>query len=132
MVQAPAEHEPRADPRGHHHVDDVVEPPAGAEGDLRERAQVGVVVELDRDLEPAGELVARLHARPAGEDGRAHDSLVAVDRRREGDARSDDAGAVDARLDQRLGGQVGRRVQGLLGRLVDVELEEALGEDGGR
>ena len=130
VIEAAAEHEPGADAGRHHHVDDVCEPPPCAEGDLRERTQVGVVVELDRNLQPAGELFARLDACPAREHGRADDPLLAVDGRRRAPSRSDHAAALDARLGQHARRPVRPRRRETPRGAVHVELDEALGQDG--
>ena len=54
---------PGADARRDHHVDHVREAAAGAERDLGERAEVGVVVDRDGQVEPPRELARRRSAR---------------------------------------------------------------------
>jgi hypothetical protein len=132
VVQPSAEHEPRADAGGHHHVDDVREPSPGAERDLGERPEIGVVVELDRDLEPAGELLAGLDAGPIGEHRGALHALVPVDRRRQGHPRADDPRPVDSRIRHDVRRELRGCVERILGGGVHVELDQGLREHGGR
>ena len=120
-------------PGGHHHVDDVARPAAGAEGDLRERAEVGVVVELDAGSRAGARAPRRPGYRPSRA-GRSSRRLpfVAVDRRRERHAGADDA-ASGRRPPRRARSAASSAAasSASCGRLVDVELDEALGEDGG-
>ena len=72
-MQPAVEDQPGADARRDHHVDHVAEPARGAERDLRQRAEVRVVVDRDRKVEPPRELRAHVEARPVGEDHRVAD-----------------------------------------------------------
>ena len=60
-----AEHEPAADAVRGAHVDDVLLAAGGAEADLRERAEVGVVVDVHRQAEPLAEQLRAPRHRPS-------------------------------------------------------------------
>ena len=128
VVQTTSQDEAGADAGGHHHVDHVGEPAARAEGHLRERAEVRVVVHLDLDAQTLRELLARVDARPARHDRRGHRSLVPVERPRERHAGADQAAAVGPRLGEHLGGEVGRGVERRGGIVVDLERDDAFRE----
>ena len=123
--------EPAADARRDHDVDHVGEPAGGAERDLRQRAEVRVVVDRDRQVEPPRQLGARIQARPVGEDHRVADASRSGRpgrrcpcRRRSRRERSM-PGLAQHDVHQR---DRGVERGGL--RVVDVELELALGEHG--
>src|SRR3954463_5883007 len=133
VVEAPAEHEARADARGDLDVQDVGQAARGADRDLAERTEVGVVVDLDRDVEAALELRGGPQADPVGQDHRRADGAGArVDRAGQADAGADDPRAVHVGLGQNLVDHLGGGVQGAARGGVDVDLGGALGQDRAR
>ena len=130
-VQAAVEHQPGADARRDHQVDEVLGVAPGAERGLGQRGEVGVVVDEDRQLEPAVHLVGGGDADPAGQDrGRADDAgrrggsgRAGTCRRRSRAPASTPASASTS--PHELGGGV----EALVGEVVGVELLLALGED---
>ncbi len=117
-------------PRGDLDVDEVGGVARGAERGLGERAEVRVVVDGDREVEAHAHLVRGGDADPAGEDrGGADDARGLLDRARQAHAGADHLRALDARVVERLGDELGGRVQAVARRVVGVELEAALGED---
>ena len=106
--------------------------PAGPEHELGERAEVGVVVEMDGQADPSLEFVAEVVADPAGKDRGADTEARLVDRTSQGDAGSEHAvprhgSVVEHGIDHRH-----RVLQPLAGVVVDVGQGLALGEDGER
>jgi hypothetical protein len=126
--------EARADAGGDHHVDGVAGVARGAQRDLGERAQVGVVVEVDREVaEAAAHLGGHREALPAGQDrGRADGAAVVVDRARERHADADHVGVAEAGLGEQLVDELGGGVERVLGVVVDVLGPHRLGEHGAR
>ena len=129
-VGAAVDDQPGADARGDHHVERVARVAGRAERDLGQRAQVGVVVEVDGQVAEAPAHLGRDgEALPAGEDrGRAHRAAVVVDRARQRHADADDLGVAEAGLREQLVDELGRRVERALGVVVDVLGADRLGE----
>ncbi len=129
-VEPAVEDEPGADPRGDLEVDQVAGVAPGAERRLGQRAEVRVVVDHHRDVEPAAHLGLRGHADPARQDRRpAHDALAGLDRPGQAHAGADHRGAVDAGVGERLLDELRRGVQALLRVMVGVERLRPLGQD---
>ena len=129
-VEPPAEDQPRADAGRELEVDEVRRAASRAVGQLGQRAEVRVVVDADRDVEPPPHLLAGGHADPA----RAGSPRSRQRRRRarragQPEAGADHARALDAGLGERLADQVERHVEALVRRVVDVHRRRALGED---
>ena len=103
---------------------------SGSEDRLGERADVGVVVDVDRQAEPRRELLRDRHPDPAGQDrGGADGAGRLVDRARQADPRAEQPAAVDAGLGEHLVDQSDRSVERVLRVVVDVEGALRLGED---
>ncbi len=83
-MEPAVDHDPGADARRDHHVDHVRQAAAGAERELGESAEIGVVVDGDVQVEPRRELLGGVRARhqPGRITGRA-DRAVERDRPRE-------------------------------------------------
>ena len=129
-IQAAVEDQPRADPAGHLEVDEVARVAGGPERGLGKSAEVRVVVDEDRDVEPAAHLPYRRHANPTGQDRRgAHHAVLLTDGSRQAHAGADHLARVDAGLGQQLHDQIGGGVEPLLGGVVGVERHGPLGED---
>jgi hypothetical protein len=128
--RAPVEDEARADAGREAQVGHHVGPAAGPERRLAEGADVGVVVEVDRQPEPRLHLGGGVEADPAGQDRlRVHEPALAVDRARQAHAGGEHAAARDAGLLNQLGDQPGGGVERVLRGGVDLELGVALGQD---
>ena len=104
------------------HVDPVRDAAARAERELAERAEVRVVVDLDLDADPRAQLLGGVAADPARKDRRRVDHLrAAVVRAGKAHARADDAVALDTRLREHVVDEPRRRVERLVGVVVDVD-----------
>ena len=121
---------PGPDPGGDHHVDRVAGVAGRAERDLGERAEVGVVVEVDGQVaEAPAHLRRHREALPAGQDRRRpHRAAVVVDRARERHADADHVAVAEPGLREQLVDQLGGRVERALGVVVDVLGADRLGE----
>ena len=127
-MQPAVEDQPGADARRDHHVDHVAQAARGAERDLGQRAEVRVVVDRDREVEPPRQLRAHVEVRPVGEDHRVPDRPGQVDRARDAHPDADhvvaaERGLAEHDVDERDGG-----VERSGGRVVDVEVELPLGQ----
>ena len=110
---AAVDHEAGADARRQAQVGHHVGAAADAEGRLAQRADVGVVVEVDGQPEALLHLRGRVEPDPAGQDRlRVHAAALAVDRAGQAHARGEDAAALDARLLDQLGRPAWRRCRG--------------------
>ena len=121
-------------PAGHHDVDRVAGAEGGAERDLGERAEVGVVVEVDGQVaEAAAQLGRDREALPAGQDRRRADrAALVVDRPRERHADAEHAVCAEAGLGEQVVDELGGAVERALGGVVDVLRAHRLGEHGAR
>ena len=129
----PVDHHARADPAVELEVDHVGAAVAGAPRELRERLEVGLVVDGDRNPQLVAQLLGDVHRRPAGQDRRRRRCPGrAVDRAREADPGAEQPVAVDAPGVERLGHRVGDRRHPLLGgvlvQLADRRPEHAVRE----
>ncbi len=131
--QAPAGDEPAADAGGDLEVGDLGAALRRAPCELGKGAQVGVVLDGHRQVEPRAGLGRRVDSDPAGQDRRVPDRAgQAVDRRRKAHDRADHPAAVQLGLVEDLVDEVACLRKALAGRRVDVELAPALGEHGVR
>ena len=102
--------QPGADSRRHLDVGDLLTPGPGPPVCLRERSEVGVVVDDGGHTQALSQLIRELDARPAGQDvGGGHDLVGMGDRRRQADGGPDHELPVDVRrleqlVDERAGG----------------------------
>ena len=129
-VQAAVEDQAGADPGGDLQVDQVAGVAAGAERGLGQRAEVRVVVDHHRDVEPAAHLGGGGHPDPAGQDrGRADRAVALVDRAGQAHAGADHGLAGDARVGQRLDHELGGHLEAFLRVVVGIQRAGALGED---
>jgi hypothetical protein len=127
---ATVDHQSRADARRQAQVGHDVRAAAHSECRLAERADVGVVVEVDGELEALLHLAGGVQAHPAGQDRlRVHEAARAVDRAGQAHAGGEDAVALDAGLVDELVNQARGGVERVLGGRVDLELRVGLGED---
>ena len=133
-VRAAVDDQSRADARRHHHVDRVAGVAGGAERDLGERAEVGVVVEMHRQVAEAPAHLGRDgETLPAGEDrGRADGAAVVVDRPGQRHADADHVRGAEAGLLEQVLDELGGGVERALGVVVDVLGPHRLGEHGAR
>ena len=133
VVEPPVEDEAGADPGGDLDVDEVRAVAPSAPHDLRQSAEVGVVLDAHRQAELGLHERLRARADPAGQDGRVPD-LAAVAAQRAWKAHADAGDAVGRHADvveQPTDEAPGQR-DALVGLVVDVERLLGLGEDGVR
>ncbi len=130
-VEQPAVHDqPGADAGRDLQVGGVAAAGRRAPVELGQRAEVGVVVHVDRQLEPRRERLRRSDSHPAGQDrGRPHAPRAHVDRPGQAEAYADHVAARDARLGQHLLDQLRGRVEAGLGGVVGLHGALGLGED---
>src|SRR5438874_1896420 len=101
--QAAVDDQPGTDSRRGLDVGEVRAVTTRAPGQLRERSEVGIVLDLHRDPEPALHLRCDAKTDPARKDGRgAGGAVLAVDRSRDADPGADQAAPVEPRLGQGL------------------------------
>ena len=125
----PPEIEPGADAGGDLDVGDLGPTLRRAPNQFGERAEVGVVLDLDRKPEPARGLRRGVDPDPARQDrGGLHRPGSAIDRRRQAHPDADHPVPIDARLVEDPLDELGGRVEALIGGVVDVHLAPRLGE----
>jgi hypothetical protein len=101
--------------------------PARAPDELREGSEIGVVLDVHGLPEPALHLGGGVDPDPAGQDrGRPDRAGGSVDRSRQSHSHAEDPLAIDARLLQDPVDQFRRRIESLVGRVVDIQLVPGL------
>ena len=127
--QAPIDHDPGADARRRLDVGKVRTVPTGAPGQLGQRAEVGVVLDLDRDPKALFHLRRDAEPNPTGEDGgRPGGAMGAVDRPGDAHAHAQHTGALHGDLGQDLREHGGCDVERSSGLTIDVQVIPAFRE----
>ena len=127
--QAPVDHDAGADAGRRLDVSEVRAVPAGAPGQLSQRAEVRVVLDPDRNPKALFHLGGDAEPNPAGKNrGRAGRAVRAVHGARDAHADAQYAGALHGHLLEDLGKHAGRHVERSSGLTIDVQVMPAFGE----
>ena len=130
VVGCPVEDQAGADARADLEEHQVANAAVGSPGDLGQRAQVGVVVQENRELQGFFEALQDVDAHPFGQDGSLrHGSRAPVDGAGNADAGAHQGGAFHAAVSQQPVQHADRCGDAFLGVVAEGEQDGFLGND---